>query len=523
MRMVIYTLLSTAVLSIAMVSFSPRMLLWAQPDLQETPGEMIMLLPIIQGSPQGPASSLPSEDGPIFGLLGTLQAAQGQPFSTYLIVETPGGGEQRIGLVGETPDLESCITTLRDQQPNDRVKVWGAYFTSRGDAGDPQVVAADIIPADTAAPGVALPTAVIKFDMVNLRQGPGNRFERSGQATLGETCVIVNRNPLETWYFIDCPDNITGWIDRRLVDVRGNTGQVQVADETTAVSPPSSAATPVPSPTAFPTATPAEALPPTNYWRSEYFANTQLVEPAQFQQNSGDLNFYWGSGSPGPGIPDDGFSARFDRTIDFSYGYYRFMAQADDGVRVYLDGQLIIDEWQGATSETYAVGRTLSGRHVILVEYFEARGDASLKLDIDFRGNDPQWSASYYGGANLAGVPVFEQQEAIGNSPLDYNWGNSSPVPGLLSNDFWSARWIGKFNFSSGDYVFRVNADDGVRVFLNDTRVIDEWRDGYREARNTFIGIGEGDHTIRVEFYDRNGEAQIRLWWYRDVSQQIPQ
>ncbi len=523
MRVAIYSLLSTVVVSIAMVSFSPGMLLWAQSDLQETPGEMTMLLPIIQGSPQQSAAPLPSEEGPVFGLLGTLQAAQGQPFSTYLIVDTPGGGEQRIGLVGETPDLESRITTLRDQQPGSRVKVWGAFFAPRGDANDPQVVASDIIPSDTTAPDAALPTAVIKFDMVNLRQGPGNRFEHSGQATRDETCVIVNRNQLETWYFIDCPGNITGWIDRRLVDAHGNTGQVQVADETTAVSPPSSAPTPVPSPTSEPISTPTDSLPPTSYWRGEYFANPQLVAPAQLRQNSGDLNFNWGGGSPDPGIPYDGFSARFDRSIDFSYGYYRFVAQADDGVRVYLDGQLIIDEWHGATSETYIVGRTLSGRHVIMVEYFEASGDASIKLEIDFRGDNPQWMASYYGGVELAGVPVFEQQEAIGDSPLDYNWGNSSPVPGLLANDFWSARWVGKFNFNSGNYVFRVNADDGVRVYLNDTRVIDDWRDGYREARNTFIGVGEDEHTIRVEFYDRSGGAQIRLWWYRDVSQQIPQ
>ena len=96
-------------------------------------------------------------------------------------------------------------------------------------------------------------------------------------------------------------------------------------------------------------------------------------------------------------------------------------------------------------------------------------------------------------------------------------------MPGLLSNDFWSARWVGKFKFNNGNYVFHVNADDGVRVFLNDTPVIDDWRDGYREAKNTFIGVGEDEHTIRVEFYDRNGNAQIRFWWYRDSSPQIQQ
>jgi len=523
MRTTIYALLLTAVLSTGMANFPLPIPVQAQPEIQEPPSEESIRFPYIQGAPSEASSPIPSEEGLVVGLLGTLQAAQGQPFSTYLIVADPTSGDRRIGLVGETPDLETRITTLRDQQPNSRVKVWGTFFMSEVDTGGPEIVASDIIPADETAPGVALPLAVVKFDMVNLRQGPGNRFANAGQVTRNETCVIANRNPLETWYFIDCPGNIAGWIDRRLVDVLGNTDHVPIADETTTVLPPTAAPTPVPSPMPGPTAIPTPDLPPTDYWRGKYFANLQLAQSAQLQQNSGDINFNWGSGSPGPGIPTDGFSARFDRTFDFGYGYYRFVARADDGVRVYLDGQPIIDEWHGATDKAYIVGRTLSGRHVIMVEYFEASGDASLKLEIDFRGSDPRWETSYYGGIELAGVPVLEQRESVGDSPLDYNWGNSSPVPGLLSNDFWSARWVGKFKFNSGNYVFRVNADDGVRVFLNNIQVIDDWRDGYREIKNTFIGVGEDEHTIRVEFYDRSGDAQIRLWWYREPSSQIPQ
>jgi hypothetical protein len=521
MRTTIYALLLTAVLSTGIANFPLLMLVQAQSEIQETPGEISIRLPIIQGEPSEATSPIPSEDGLVFGLLGTLQVAQGQSFSTYLIVGDPNSGDRRVGLVGETPDIEARITTLRDQQPNSRVKVWGTFFSSGVDTIDPQVVASDIIPADETAPGVALPLSVIKFDMVNLRQGPGNRFAHAGQATRNEACVIVNRNPLETWYFIDCPGNIAGWIDRRLVDVHGNTDHIPVADESTAVLPPSATPTPVPTPMPGPTAIPTPDLPPTDQWRGEYFANPQLAQPAQLQQNTGDINFNWGAGSPGPGIPNDGFSARFDRTFDFGYGYYRFVARADDGVRVYLDGQPIIDEWYGATDKAFIVGRTLSGRHVIMVEYYEASGDANLKLEIDFRGSDPQWTTSYYGGVELAGVPVLDQREAVGDSPLDYNWGGSSPVPGLLSNDFWSARWVGKFKFNNGNYVFYVNADDGVRVFLNDTRIIDDWRDGYREVKNTFIGVGEDEHTIRVEFYDRSGNAQIRLWWYRESSPQI--
>ena len=126
---------------------------------------------------------------------------------------------------------------------------------------EPRVVASDIIPASATAPGVALPMAVVKFDRVNLRQGPGNRFPHDGQATQGETCVIVNRTELGTWYFIDCPGDVAGWIDRRLVDVNGNADRVPIVDEIVAVQP--AVPVPTPLPASTPTPVPTPDLPPT--------------------------------------------------------------------------------------------------------------------------------------------------------------------------------------------------------------------------------------------------------------------
>jgi hypothetical protein len=128
----------------------------------------------------------------------------------------------------------------------------------------------------------------------------------------------------------------------------------------------------------------------------------------------------------------------------------------------------------------------------------------------------PLWNASYYRGAELAGEPVLRQQEPRGQNPLEYNWGDRSPLPDQLGVDFWSARWTGDFQFDDGNYVFRVNSDDGVRVWLDGLLVIDGWRDGYKELSNRFIGIGQGAHALRVEYYERSGLASIELWWYKE-------
>lgn len=64
--------------------------------------------------------------------------------------------------------------------------------------------------------------------------------------------------------------------------------------------------------------------------------------------------------------------------------------------------------------------------------------------------------------------------------------------------DGWSARWVGQFNFDSGTYFFRARADDGVRVYLNQTLMIDAWRDGYSDNTNRFIGVGRVRHEVVI-------------------------
>ena len=97
--------------------------------------------------------------------------------------------------------------------------------------------------------------------------------------------------------------------------------------------PPLPTWTPVP----FPTAT---QTPDPNMWRGEYFNNPNLQGAPVLVRNDPSINFNWGAGSPAPNIPVDYFSARWTRSLMFDGGMYRFSAQADDGVRVWLDSQL---------------------------------------------------------------------------------------------------------------------------------------------------------------------------------------
>ena len=94
-----------------------------------------------------------------------------------------------------------------------------------------------------------------------------------------------------------------------------------------------------------------------------------------------ELNFDWGTGSPAEGVPADRFSARWTQEIILPAGNYQFFLEMDDGARVWIDGQLSIDEWHEPTGETYSVELPLvAGVHRLRVEYYEDLGNARIRL-----------------------------------------------------------------------------------------------------------------------------------------------
>jgi hypothetical protein len=65
------------------------------------------------------------------------------------------------------------------------------------------------------------------------------------------------------------------------------------------------------------------------------------------------------------------------------------------------------------------------------------------------------------------------------------------------------------FALDSGTYTLRTISDDGVRVWLDDTLVIDDWAP--HESRVDNAPIARGRHSLRVEYYQIDGWAELRL------------
>ena len=117
---------------------------------------------------------------------------------------------------------------------------------------------------------------------------------------------------------------------------------------------------------------------------------------------------------------------------------------------------------------------------------------------------------SYFNNTTLAGTAALTRNEAI-----NFSWGTASPGAGVNADNF-SVRWTGTISpTSSGTHRFRTYSDDGVRVWVNNVQVINNWTD-HSPTTNTSanVSLTAGQrYTIRVEYYEKGGGAVMQLRW----------
>jgi hypothetical protein len=256
------------------------------------------------------------------------------------------------------------------------------------------------------------------------------------------------------------------------------------------------------------------ATPTSGTWRAAYFSNVDLAGSPVLVRFDPAVDFNWGWDRPVPALPADGFSVQWTRVAWFEEGLYRFRALVDDGVRLYVDGDLVIDEWRNGSRREVTGERTLSaGSHSLRVEYYERSGDALIQVQWERLTATPDWRGEYWPNTTLAGNPVLVRNDRT----VDFNWSYGSPGAGLFSDSF-SARWTRTASFDSGTYRFHARVDDGVRLWVDDRRVIDAWSDQPARELTADVSLAKGSHSLRVEYYERTGSAQISIWWERVSS-----
>jgi len=114
----------------------------------------------------------------------------------------------------------------------------------------------------------------------------------------------------------------------------------------------------------------------------QYHANTTLGGNPVVQRTEAPW-FAWNGAAPAPNAPGSGFSARWTGWIEApATGPATLQVSSDDGVRVWFDNRLVIDNWtvHAATQDTAAVTMTLLQRYPVTIEYFQGAGGSALQL-----------------------------------------------------------------------------------------------------------------------------------------------
>jgi hypothetical protein len=182
----------------------------------------------------------------------------------------------------------------------------------------------------------------------------------------------------------------------------------------------------------------------------------------------------------------------------------------DDGARVYVDDQLIINEWHNGGARTVTAGRGITkGQHQLRVEYYEATGNAQVSLSwaVGYTG----WVGRYFNAPDLSGALVLKRDDAN----IDFNWGFASPAPEVNPDNF-SVDWTRTVNFPvAGTYVFTAEVDDGVRLYIdgNPTPVFDNFSSSGSRVIVGNRALSAGNHALELQYAERTGEAKIKFTW----------
>ena len=132
----------------------------------------------------------------------------------------------------------------------------------------------------------------------------------------------------------------------------------------------------------------------------------------------------------------------------------------------------------------------------------------------DFQASCPQgqFRAEYFNNPVMAGTPALVRCES---APLSHNWHHGSPSPLWVVADGFSVRWTGTFYLPSGGYFFAAEADDGVRLYVDGSRIINAWKDQGPTTYVMWRYLRSGMHRVVMEYYENSGGAVAGLRWWR--------
>ncbi len=128
--------------------------------------------------------------------------------------------------------------------------------------------------------------------------------------------------------------------------------------------------------------------------------------------------------------------------------------------------------------------------------------------------------ANYAGGVPDPPESPFQNVTMTRIDPgINFQWGNSSPEPGVVDEDNFAVRWTGELDVPlTGTYTFKATTDDGVLLYVNGEEMADAWRNQSSplEQSGTIDLVAGEFASIKMLYFATSGSATAELRWAHD-------
>nr|WP_101758885.1 PA14 domain-containing protein [Oceanicoccus sp. KOV_DT_Chl] len=241
----------------------------------------------------------------------------------------------------------------------------------------------------------------------------------------------------------------------------------------------------------------------------QYFTGTEIitVDP--------NIDFNWGGGSPRPGMAANDFSVRWEGELEVpADGNYNFRVRGDDGIRIWVDGNLLVNDWSNhgpRNRDSSAVALLAGQRYSILVEMYERGGGAVAQVS---------WSGPTTGGWQI----IPQNYLFTDNSPPEVDsaaYGCSADSITINFNkgvDPVTAETVGNYVLDNGASVFSATLDGAGRSVTLQTSDLtaDEYLVTINNIEDTSGGVIAANTTVTASFrisgltatyFDQNNNA----------------
>lgn len=263
---------------------------------------------------------------------------------------------------------------------------------------------------------------------------------------------------------------------------------------------------------------------PTTGLSGTYFDNADLTGSTLVRTDPRiDVDF--GTGPPSANLGADQFAVRWaGQVLADRSETYTFYTLTDDGARLWVNGIRLVNDWtdHGVVENRGSIALTAGRRYSLVMEYYDNSGGGLARLLWSSPGTPKSVvpanrlfpPANGLTGEYFAGITLTGPAHTRLDGGVNFNWSNGFGDPNV-GTDLFSVRWTGRVTPQfSETYRFYANTDDGVRLWVNNVKLVDNWTDhGPVESSGT-IGLTAGvRYDIRMEYYDKAGSALVQLLW----------